>query len=201
MPASSDSPRLLTPYGPSPPANRFAAVRPRAQVQVAPVADRARHDRRRERRAQAVPEGDRADRLPREHAEVGRGDRFGGRDRQFELPAGVLGVELVDHHALPCHSVDDIPREVGQLDDPGHAVRRTLTGGDEVVAIAPADDPLDLVPHAELDPGLPGASNHAADERPLARGVLHAVLSEPVGGRPGPARLAGERDELSNVGK
>ena len=79
---------------------QVAPVAPGRQVQVAAVADAAGQHRRRERRPQPVPLGHRPDRLPDQHAAVGRGDRVERADRDLVLPGRVLGMELVDLDAL-----------------------------------------------------------------------------------------------------
>jgi hypothetical protein len=178
---------------------QVATVPPYRQVQVAPVADAAGDHRRRERHPQPVPLRDRADRLPHLHAAVGGGDRVQRADRDLVLAGGVLGVELVDLHALGGQRPQQLGAEVRLLDQPGHPVRGAEAGRLEPRATGPPQRELDLDAGPERHALAGGGRDQMAQHAAGARGVHRAVLGDPVHRRPGPAGLGGEGDQPVQV--
>jgi hypothetical protein len=166
---------------------------------VAAVADGAGDHRGRERDPQAVPLRDGPDRLAHQHALVGGADRAGRRDRDLELAGRVLRVELVDGDPLVLQRDQHVAAVVAELDQPGHPVGRAAAGRKEVVVVAP-DRPLDLDRHPERDVAGRRQLGHPPGEAALVGDPRLALLGEPVGRRPGPARLRGQRDDPVEVG-
>jgi hypothetical protein len=112
--------------------HQVATVAPRAQVQVAAVADGAREDDGRERDAETVPGGDLADGDPHQDELVGGGDGPDGADGDLELARRVLRVELVDRDPLPFEGIGQVDGERLEREECPRAVARPVVGGPAV---------------------------------------------------------------------
>ena len=176
------------------------AVAVQREVQVLAVADPAGHHGGSERGGQAVPSGDRPDRLPQQQDLVGGRDRVQRRRRELELPGGVLRVQLEHLDRLGVQGGQQVVAVVGQLDHPGHPVRRPAARRTELLALIGAERPLDLEAHPYVETGLGRARRHPPSEAALAARVLIAVLGVPVHRSPGPAGLARQGDDPVEVG-
>ncbi len=171
-------------------------------MEVAAVADALGEDRRGEGDHQAVAPGDRPDRLARQHAAVGRRHRVQRADRQLELPRRVLGMDLIDVHALLGERGQELGGAVAQLDLPGGAVRRTGHRGPELAlgGGAVADGPLDLDrrPEGQALPGRVG--DQVAQQGARAARMRLALLGDPVHRSPCPAGLRGQHHQPVQIG-
>ncbi len=179
------------------------AVAPGGEVDVAAVADALPEDRRGEGHREAVALRHRPDRLPHQHAAVGRRHRVERGHRELELPGRVLGMELVDLHALPRERRQQIGGTVAQLDLAGGTVRRARDRGHELALGARrlSNGPLDLDARLEgRAVPLRGFPDRPAQEGAAARGMPLALLRDPVDRRPRPAGLSGQFHQLVEVG-
>ena len=168
------------------------AVPPRAEVHVAPVAHLAGDDHRRERRLPVVPGA--TPRMVWRASTIRSAASTGLRWRaRFQLARGVLRVELVDADPLLLESVHQIGDEVGELGEHDRAVGgAAMRRHQPAVFLLPAGEPLDLTSHREVEPLRRGPVDHAPEERALTYRRHLALLREPVGRPPRPARLGGE---------
>ncbi len=121
------------------------------------------------------------------------------RDRHLELSRAVLRVDLLDAHARGFQALEHVADVLGRVEEPAQPVAGAAEGRLEVVGVA-ADHPLHLDRHQGADAlGEPGGDLRPG-ERPLAVGVDRAVLVEAVAGRPRPAFRVAQDDELVQVG-
>ncbi len=149
-----------------------------------------------------MPLGDGPQGLPDEHRAVRGADGVERAHRHLVLPRRVLGVDLVDLHALGGQHGQGLGAEVGLLHQPGHPVGGADAGRLErrVGDVAAAERELDLDGRLEREALGLGRGDEATQDRPRAAGVQGAVLGHPVDGGPRPAGLAGERDHVVEVG-
>ncbi len=143
------------------------------------------------------------DRLPHQHAPVGRRHRVERADRDLELAGRVLGMDLVDVHALRRERRQQVGGVVAQLHLPDRAVRGAGHRRDEFLAgrRAEPDGPLDLDGRLEGEAApFGGVRDDPAQKGPGAAGVPLALLGDPVHGRPCPAGLPGQHHQLVEVG-
>ena len=174
-------------------------------MEVVPVADPPGEDDRRERGGVPVVPRDGPDRVSDDEMRVRRGDPDAVRHRQLELPGRVLRVELHHAGALLLEGADQIRRERLDVRERDRAVGGaavcagvgSASSGPGVAAMA--EEELDLVAAAELEPVARETLEHPARERARAAGVRLALLVELVHGRERPSGAGGERDRLGRV--
>ena len=129
----------------------------------------------------AVCHRHRLDRLADQDGAVGGQYRIGRGHGEFELTRGVLRVELLDRYPLGVERGQQVVEVAGQLDHPGHPVRRP---GARRRTVGRAEEPLDLERHPQPQPAIGGGADRTPGEGALAAGVGRAVLGPPVRRRP-----------------